>query len=79
MENGLVHMAMHPPTDRELQELPHVILTSNEEWKPSLLDHAHNQETWFDTMDQLPDLDCDHPFDEHSTHLSTNEIAVNLA
>ena len=31
IENGLVLMAMRPPTDRELHELPHITLTSDEE------------------------------------------------
>jgi hypothetical protein len=31
-------MDMHPPTDKELQQLPHIILTSDAVWDPLTLD-----------------------------------------
>ena len=31
-------MDMRPPTDEELQQLPHIILTSDAVWDPSTLD-----------------------------------------
>jgi hypothetical protein len=34
----LPYMDMHPPTDDELQQLPHIILTSDAVWDPSSLD-----------------------------------------
>ena len=36
--SGLPYMDMRPPTDEELQQLPHIILTSDAVWDPSTLD-----------------------------------------
>ena len=30
---------MHPSTDDDLDKLPHVIVTSNDTWDPTVLDH----------------------------------------
>lgn len=40
MCNGLVYLDMHPPSDDEYHNLPHVVLTSDEEWNPSILDNG---------------------------------------
>ena len=40
--NGLPHMKMHPNSDKEWNELPHINLTSPSEWNPTALnDHQH--------------------------------------
>ena len=39
VRDGLVYMDMKPPTDIDMQELNHVILTSDMEWDPSILDN----------------------------------------
>jgi hypothetical protein len=39
IRNGLPYMTMRPYTDREWDLLPHIILTSPDEWIPSVLDH----------------------------------------
>jgi hypothetical protein len=36
--SGLPYMDMRPPTDDKLQQLPHIILTSDAVWDPSTLD-----------------------------------------
>jgi hypothetical protein len=42
---GLPYMDMRPPTDKELQQLPHIILTSDAIWDPSAtLDDAFSFE-----------------------------------
>jgi hypothetical protein len=46
MTNGLPYIAMRPPTDAELDEdtgLPQIILTSDEPWDPSVLDHDYSR------------------------------------
>ena len=48
VKNGLPCMKLRPPTDKELAELPQVHLTRNEEWNPSVLDHEHGGNEWFD-------------------------------
>jgi hypothetical protein len=41
---GIPYMKMRPYTDHEWDELPHVILTSNEPWNPSVLDDVIENE-----------------------------------
>jgi hypothetical protein len=36
--NGLPYINLHPYTDQEWEDLPHVILTSQSEWDPKVLD-----------------------------------------
>ena len=40
--NGLPYMDIRPFTNREWDTLPHVILTSSEEWDPANLDHDNS-------------------------------------
>ena len=39
VKSGLHYMKMHPPSDEELTQLPHVFLTSDAEWNPECLDN----------------------------------------
>ena len=39
VKDGLCYMKMRPPTDEELSSLPHVIMTSDDEWDPSAVDN----------------------------------------
>jgi hypothetical protein len=44
---GLTHLNIHPYTDQEFGTLPHVILTSELEWDPYVLDHIFkDDEQW---------------------------------
>ena len=39
---GLMHMSiLEKPTDQDLDQYPHGLLTSPHEWDPSVLDYAH--------------------------------------
>jgi hypothetical protein len=38
IKDGLAHLSIHPYTDHEWDNLPHVTLTSEVEWDPSVLD-----------------------------------------
>ncbi|CAJ1963053.1 unnamed protein product [Cylindrotheca closterium] len=52
IRNGLSYLRMRPPTDRELSnpDIPHVELTSDTDWDPSVLDHNwKNGQTLFPT------------------------------
>ena len=71
-------MDMQPFTDKEKEDLPMVFLTSDVDWDPSSLDYKHDVEHWFDTMENLPELSTNHPFDEHGDYLHTHEIQANL-
>jgi hypothetical protein len=51
--SGLPYIDMRPPTEEELQQLPHIILTPDAVWDPSSLDNEFS----FDEISQ------DAPFD----------------
>ena len=40
IKDGHARLDMHPFTDHEFDTLPHVFLTSELEWDPSVLDHT---------------------------------------
>jgi hypothetical protein len=53
---ALPYMKIRPFTNQEWGTLPHVILTSDDTWNPSILDNElDNDEQWFDTISDLPD------------------------
>jgi uncharacterized protein (DUF2147 family) len=52
IRNGLVCIDMHPFSDREWEELPHVILTSDEDWDPKVLD-CEADDIFYDTVSDL--------------------------
>ena len=45
---------MTPPTNKDLDELPHVILTSDRKWNPSILDNKFDLTNLDDELDELP-------------------------
>ena len=51
---GLAYLPMTPPTDKDLDELPHVILTSDGKWDPSILDNEFDLTNLDDELDELP-------------------------
>ena len=64
--NGLPHMKMQPNTDKQLEELPHVILTSNEPWDPRVLDNSSSSEDdWYNTIKELHDGLIKTPLDKY--------------
>lgn len=63
--NGLPYMKMTPNTDKEFQELPHVFLTSADEWNPRVLDNIiSDQPDWYSTLKKWKDGFLKSPFDE---------------
>jgi hypothetical protein len=47
IQDGLTHCNIRPYTNQEFDTLPHVILTLESKWDPSVLDHAFKQgEQW---------------------------------
>jgi hypothetical protein len=49
VKDGLVWLKMRPFTDEEYGSLPHVILTDERSWDPSVLDNeVFDKEKWFD-------------------------------
>ena len=51
-----------------------IVITSDLDWDPLSIDYEHDNEHWFDAMENLPDLQCYHPFDEHGDYLHTHVI-----
>jgi hypothetical protein len=58
IKDGLARLAIRPYTDQEWDSLPHVFLTDEANWDPSVLDHQYNSvEEWLDptyTVDTDP-------------------------
>ena len=51
IKNALPRMKLRPYTDKEWGELPHVILTSEEDWDPSTMDlDVQDDELWYDSI-----------------------------
>jgi hypothetical protein len=47
IHNGITRLTIRPYTDQEFDTLPHIILTSELEWDPSVLDHIFKEdEQW---------------------------------
>jgi hypothetical protein len=53
IRGGLAYMDMHPPSDDEINELPHVILTSDIDWDPTIVDNDMDFEEWLDAQMEL--------------------------
>jgi len=54
VRRGLPYLTMRPFTDEEWENLPHLIMTSEEEWDPTMLDFELDEdEEWFDTVEAL--------------------------
>ncbi len=53
VRSGLAYMDMRPPTDKELDTLPQIILTSGLDWDPSILDGEYEADgfEWTDATD----------------------------
>jgi len=67
--SGLPYIEMQPPTDQELDELPHVVLTSDQDWDPATLDHEYPPNWPEDIPPRLSDAYFDKSFDSHGNYL----------
>jgi hypothetical protein len=75
--SGLPYIQQRPCTDDEYTRHPHVFLTSNANWDPSVLDHdADDDIQWYNAMtDEAPEIDP--VFDEFGNVRGT--ILINRA
>jgi len=72
---GLPRMAIRPYTDREWEDLPHVILTSELDWDPGQLDLAlDDDDNWFDAVSDLPADTFSSLFDEYGDYRHRVEV-----
>ena len=49
-------MDMHPPSDEEIDQLPHVIITLDIDWDPAIVDCELDLEEWLDARMEADDL-----------------------
>jgi len=65
MKDGLPYTNLHPYMDDEWDNLPHVVLTGDTDWDPSILDcDFKDSKTWHDALSE-PSLTLPNPcFDE---------------
>ena len=77
IKNGLPYLPMRPNTQEEFESLPHVNLTSGEEWDPTTLDYdLLGQEGWYNRIrKEDDDASQDKPFDDHGYYKS-RELVV---
>ncbi len=69
MINGLPYLKMQPHTEHEWNTLPQVILTSGDDWDPTVLDNnLSGQPDWYNTVKDLQDGLISTPFDEHGNY-----------
>ena len=51
IRSGLSYMTIHPYTDTEWDNKPHVILTADTDWDSTIIDYElEDGEEWFDTI-----------------------------
>ena len=56
-------MDMHPPSDEEFDQLPHVIITSDIDWDPAMIvDCELGLEEWLDARMEAHDLPGIHEY-----------------
>jgi len=66
---GLPRMAIHSYTDKEWEDLPHVILTRELDWGPDQLDLTHvDDENWYDAISDLVADPFTNLFDEYGDY-----------
>src|SRR5687768_3791039 len=72
-------MTIRPFTDHEWDNLPHVVLTADVDWDPSILDFEQESiEKWYNAMEDLPALTPDPLFDEYGDYRNTVAISQVL-
>ena len=69
IERGLPYLNVEPPTDKEIWDLPHCILTSGEVWNPTFLDFKlTDHDDWPSLLGDLKQELIKTPFDEFGNY-----------
>ena len=75
IRSGLPYMTMRPYTDTEWQQLPHVILTADTNWDPSMLDdEQEDNDEWFNAQENIPTFESNPLFDQYGEYRHTVDI-----
>ena len=72
--NGLPYITMRPYKDSEWETLPHITLTADIDWDPSVLDNEiEDNEEWFNAISEPPKIASDQLFDKYGDyhHITT--------
>jgi len=72
IDNGLPYISMVPHTQKEFDELPHVLFSSSAEWDPPVLDNKlSSQPNWFEIVKNDTEDGClrASPFDAHGNYI----------
>jgi hypothetical protein len=81
IKDGLVRLSIRPYTDHEWDNLPHVILTSQLEWDPSVLDHNFKEDEQWGEVPELNSSFDDYGDYKHRVvvqHISTAKMVTYL-
>jgi hypothetical protein len=69
VKGGLPYVKMRPYTDHKWDPLPHVILTRDGNWNPSVVDHSlTDDEQWYDAVSDFPDAMDGSPSDAEGNY-----------
>ena len=79
VRDGLVYMDMQPYTNEQFDTLPHIIMTSDLPWDPTVFDGSNDNEEWFDAVSDLDHIADDAPFDEYGEYRHTHELEAMRA
>ena len=67
--NGLPYLNMQKHTDKEWEELPHVVLTGEGNWDPTILDNViSDRDDWVNNIKDLDSGLINTPFDEFGNY-----------
>ena len=77
IKEGLPRLKIRPYTDEEFDTLPHIFLTNEGKWDPSVMDGEHmEKEQWYEGLDDLTDPNSPR-FDEFGNYRHC--VTVNYA
>jgi hypothetical protein len=80
IKSGLPYVKMRLYTDKEWDSLPHVILTGDGDWNPSVLDHSlTDNEQWYDVESDFPDALDGSPFDAEGNYRNLHVFDLFIA
>lgn len=77
--NGLPFINMRPYKDKEWDSLPHVTITGDTDWDPTILDHEmEDEEEWANLLKEPPNIVPDPLFDEVGNYHQLVEVSNAL-
>jgi hypothetical protein len=77
IRNGLPYMDMKPCTPEEFEQLPHIVLTSDAEWDPTVLDFEYDSSNNYSTDFAPTSTILDPRIDHEGNMIHTTEITSN--